>query len=94
MRFFAPALGVPEDPVTGSAHGPMAAFLWYSGLLDKSKKVLNFRGGQGKYINRPGLVHVTLLHNGKSLEELQIAGEAITVLDGTMLLKAETMGDL
>jgi hypothetical protein len=34
------------------------------------------------------------MNNGKSLEELQIAGEAITVLDGTMLLKAETMGDL
>jgi PhzF family phenazine biosynthesis protein len=94
MRFFAPALGVPEDPVTGSAQGPMAGFLWHCGLLDKRKKVFTFRGGQGQYVNRPGIVHVTLINNGKSLEELQIAGEAVTVLDGTMLLKVATTEEL
>src|SRR5262249_23897900 len=26
-RFFAPAAGIPEDPVTGSVHGPLAVFL-------------------------------------------------------------------
>ena len=40
MRFFAPALGVNEDPVTGSANGPMAALLPAAptDLLDQEKK--------------------------------------------------------
>lgn len=94
MRFFAPALGVPEDPVTGSAQGPMAAFLWHCGLLDKKKKVFTFRGGQGRFIQRPGIVHITMINNGKSIEEIAIAGEAVTVLDGTMMLKHVTTDEL
>ena len=39
--FFAPALGVNEDPVTGSANGPMAVYLLHNGLLDQEKKILH-----------------------------------------------------
>ena len=32
-RFFAPHYGVPEDPATGSVHGPLALYLWRYGLV-------------------------------------------------------------
>lgn len=45
-RFFAPACGIPEDPVTGSAHTSLSPY--WSEILDKSKmtaKQLSKRGG-------------------------------------------------
>ncbi len=45
-RFFAPACGIPEDPVTGSAHTSLSPY--WSEVLDKSKmtaKQLSKRGG-------------------------------------------------
>lgn len=45
-RFFAPSCGIPEDPVTGSAHTSMSPY--WSKELDKSKmtaKQLSKRGG-------------------------------------------------
>ncbi len=88
MRFFAPELGVFEDPVTGSANGPMAAFLWENGFLDKKKKLHTFKAAQGRFVGRPGTVSVIMKNNGESLEEIQIAGNAYTVLDGTMIMSA------
>ncbi|MEM9531688.1 MAG: PhzF family phenazine biosynthesis protein [Pseudomonadota bacterium] len=46
-RFFAPALGVPEDPVTGSAHCELAPY--WAGRLGKdtmTARQLSRRGGQ------------------------------------------------
>ncbi len=46
-RFFAPAAGVDEDPVTGSAHSQLIPF--WSNKLGKKKmkaKQLSFRGGE------------------------------------------------
>lgn len=45
-RFFAPACGIPEDPVTGSAHTSLSPY--WSEVLDKTKmtaKQLSQRGG-------------------------------------------------
>jgi PhzF family phenazine biosynthesis protein len=46
-RFFAPGLGVPEDPVTGSAHCMLAP--WWSARLGKNRLVarqVSARGGR------------------------------------------------
>ena len=45
-RFFAPQCGIPEDPVTGSAHTTLAPY--WSGVFGKTKmtaKQLSERGG-------------------------------------------------
>lgn len=89
MRFFAPALGVMEDPVTGSANGPMAAFLWVNGYLDKSKNIFTFKSTQGRFVNRPGHVSVFLKIKENQIAELQIGGEAVTVMEGTLLMNAQ-----
>lgn len=89
MRFFAPALGVMEDPVTGSANGPMAAFLWTNGYLDDKKKLFTFKAAQGRFVNRPGLVSVFLKIRDNQIDELQIGGEAVTVMEGTLLMNAQ-----
>ncbi len=85
MRFFAPSLGVNEDPVTGSANGPMGVFLYKNGLLEKSKKLITLRGAQGHFINRPGYVTVTMLiSKNNAVDDLRISGQAVTVLEGAI----------
>lgn len=86
MRFFAPSLGILEDPVTGSANGPMAVFLWYNGFLNEDQKLFNFKAEQGRFVDRPGVIHVQMHATDAAVDELMIAGEAVTVIDGQMLM--------
>jgi PhzF family phenazine biosynthesis protein len=71
-RFFAPAVGVPEDPVTGSAHCCLAPF-WSNRL---GKRVMT--GYQASA--RGGVVKVRL-----EGERVVLAGQAVTVLIGDLL---------
>lgn len=81
-RFFAPQLGVVEDPVTGSANGPTAIWLMEAGLLKKE----TVRGKQGNPSGRKGYVDVLSEWEEQKLTRLTIAGTACTVLDGTIAL--------
>ncbi len=70
-RFFAPQSGVPEDPVTGSAHCSLAPY--WSAKLGKSE----MRGFQAS--QRGGEVGV--LVEG---DRVKLRGRAVTVLEGTL----------
>lgn len=84
LRFFAPALGISEDPVTGSANGPMAVYLWQNGLLEPDENYFSFRGFQGYFLNRSGHVIVNMAIKNGGVDFLQIAGQAVTVLEGNI----------
>lgn len=85
-RFFAPHTGINEDPVTGSAHGPLAVYLFESGLLNVENGRCVFQAEQGDAIGRRGRITVELcVENGKPVS-LRIGGRAVTVLEGEMLL--------
>jgi predicted PhzF superfamily epimerase YddE/YHI9 len=71
-RFFAPQSGVPEDPVTGSAHCTLAPF--WGERLGKAE----MRAYQASA--RGGVLRVRL--NG---ERVAICGQAVTVLRGELL---------
>jgi predicted PhzF superfamily epimerase YddE/YHI9 len=70
-RFFGPAVGITEDPVTGSAHTALAP-LWSARLGRDSLTGLQVSA-------RAGLVHTSLLG-----ERVELTGYAITVLDGQL----------
>lgn len=56
MRCFAPLVGIPEDPFTGSVLGGLTAYVDTFGLLPKDET--HFRVEQGHFIERPGIVEV------------------------------------
>ncbi len=91
LRFFAPSLGIYEDPVTGTANGPMAVFLWENGFLNPNKKHFSLRGSQGDYIQRPGVVHVNMAIKDGEASFIQIAGEAVSVIEGNLRLRGQSM---
>lgn len=72
-RFFAPAVGVNEDPVTGSAHCCLAPF--WAARLGKTEMV----GYQASH--RGGVVRVRL--DG---DRVKLGGQAVTVLKGQLLV--------
>jgi predicted PhzF superfamily epimerase YddE/YHI9 len=71
-RFFGPAVGIPEDPVTGSAHCALGP-LWGE-RLGKSSLV----GYQAS--PRGGLVKVTLAG-----DRVRLSGQAVTIMRGELL---------
>jgi PhzF family phenazine biosynthesis protein len=79
IRCFAPAFGVPEDPVTGSANGALPAYLAHHGLLDRVGR--EYLATQATELGRDGRVRVRLLdERGRS----EIGGQAVTVIEGEL----------
>lgn len=59
-RMFAPALGIPEDPVNGSGHGPLGAYLRRHHPSLAERLAGGFRSRMGHFLNRPGEVFVRM----------------------------------
>ncbi len=81
LRFFAPYYGIDEDPVTGSANGPLLLVMRKLGLIEKDTEGKTFTFEQGDFLGRMGRVNVSF-SQGKN--ELMIAGNAVTVLKGEL----------
>jgi PhzF family phenazine biosynthesis protein len=88
-RFFAPEAGIVEDPVTGSANGPLGVYL-YQYALPRDYPVasfvlpdgrIEFVGEQGDEIKRKGRVKIRLRVTGHGVKQVSIAGEAVTIMD-------------
>ena len=71
-RFFAPSVGVDEDPVTGSAHCCLGPY-WSEQL--KKKELLAYQASE-----RGGVVRVRVMG-----ERVRLGGRAITVLVGELV---------
>jgi trans-2,3-dihydro-3-hydroxyanthranilate isomerase len=80
-RFFAPACGVNEDPVTGSAHGPLAAYLAASGLVGHAKGRSALLCLQGRPGDRTGLVRA-IATAGPGGYAVRIGGVCHTTIRG------------
>jgi trans-2,3-dihydro-3-hydroxyanthranilate isomerase len=78
-RMFAPALGVAEDPATGSAAGPLALHLARHRWLAYGKQI-EIR--QGEEIGRPSLLHARVEGTDERLERVVVGGSAVIVSRG------------
>ncbi|MDE2347270.1 MAG: PhzF family phenazine biosynthesis isomerase [Gammaproteobacteria bacterium] len=81
-RMFCPALGIPEDPVSGNAHAMLAAYLFDAGLIGAASP--RFTGRQGSQMRRPGQVSVTLELEHGALHAVRIGGSAVIVCEGRL----------
>ncbi len=75
-RMFCPVIGIPEDPVSGNAHGMLGAYLVQHGLLDVNDGCAQLTGYQGRSMHRPGEVQVKILVDGTRASHVQITGSA------------------
>jgi trans-2,3-dihydro-3-hydroxyanthranilate isomerase len=78
-RMFGPALGVPEDPATGSAAGPLAVHLARHGRTRFGERI-EIR--QGAEIGRPSVLYAVAEGSGERLERVGVGGSAVLVARG------------
>lgn len=81
VRSFAPAAGIPEDPVCGSGNATVAAYLVETGMLKDIGD--EYAASQGTEMGRDGRVHVRVSGNGRVIE---IGGSSVTVIEGQISL--------
>lgn len=77
-RFFGPNVGIAEDPATGSAAGPLAAYLVARKLASEDRPVIV---EQGRAMGRPGRIEVRVSGGG-----VRVSGEAVVVVEGSLRL--------
>lgn len=70
-----PALGLSEDPVTGSLNAALAQWLTHDGTLPRS-----YVASQGTVVQRSGRVHIETDETGV----IWVGGDTVTVVAGTV----------
>ena len=76
-RMFCPALGIPEDPVSGNAHAMLGVYLRQHELIDPG--AVGFVGEQGRFVDRPGRVAVSFGIGAAGTGSIAITGDAAIV---------------
>jgi trans-2,3-dihydro-3-hydroxyanthranilate isomerase len=78
-RMFAPGAGVPEDPATGSAAGPLAVHLVRHGRAAYGEQ-LEIR--QGEEIGRPSFIYARVEGTEGQITKVAVGGSAVIVARG------------
>ena len=78
-RMFAPADGVPEDPATGSAAGPLACHLARHGLIAFGEEI---EISQGMELGRPSTLYARVEGTAERIERVEVGGSAVIVARG------------
>jgi len=82
-RMFAPTEGIAEDPATGSAAGPLGAFLLAHGALAPGADgVARLEVAQGVELGRPSRIFVEVEGEGRDVRAVRVGGAAIAVGGG------------
>lgn len=82
-RMFAPSLGIPEDPGTGSASGPLGAYLFQHNAVPAGTAT-RLVSLQGVRMGRPCRIQIALSSRAGVLEEVRVGGQAVVVGEGTL----------
>ncbi len=78
-----PLSGIPEDPATGNAAGPLAAYMARAGLLAPGARRVVL---QGAAINRPSLLTVAVTGAADHIEDVLVGGPVQPILRGELTL--------
>lgn len=83
-RMFAPhTSGVPEDPATGSASGPLGAYLVERGLVAPADTV-DIVSEQGTRMGRPSFIRIHVGMRAGRISEILVGGSVVPVIEGRL----------
>jgi trans-2,3-dihydro-3-hydroxyanthranilate isomerase len=82
-RMFAPTSGVPEDPATGSAAGPLAMHLARHGRIAFDEEI---EISQGDEIGRPSKLYARVTGDPENVDTIEVGGSAVVVARGEFRL--------
>jgi trans-2,3-dihydro-3-hydroxyanthranilate isomerase len=83
-RMFAPhTSGVPEDPATGSASGPLGAYLVERGLAAPGD-TLDIVSEQGTRMGRQSFIRIRVGMRAGRVSEIRVGGSVVPVIEGRL----------
>ena len=82
VRHLAGPIGIPEDPVTGSAAAALGSCLAAEGMITGARPALTVL--QGHHIGRPGRVDVRVDMGANGPAAVTVGGAVVPVRDGTV----------
>jgi trans-2,3-dihydro-3-hydroxyanthranilate isomerase len=82
-RMFAPAIGIFEDPATGSASGALGAYLVQNGVVDVGP-MTELMVEQGYEMERPSNILVRVESDEDVIQSVKVGGQVIMVVEGTL----------
>jgi trans-2,3-dihydro-3-hydroxyanthranilate isomerase len=83
-RMFAPhTSGIPEDPATGSASGPLGAYLVERGLVAPADTV-SILSEQGTRMGRPSFIRIRVGMRAGRISEILVGGSVVPVIEGRL----------
>ncbi|MHA1481095.1 MAG: PhzF family phenazine biosynthesis protein, partial [Candidatus Thorarchaeota archaeon] len=85
VRMFAPEVGVVEDPATGSAAGPLAAYVEQYDILRREKRCKDIVIEQGYEIKRPSKIIATVIGENDFIG-VHVSGKTRLIAEGTFYL--------
>jgi trans-2,3-dihydro-3-hydroxyanthranilate isomerase len=81
-RMYAPTIGVPEDPATGSA---AAGFAGYLAKRDRrTEGTLSWRVEQGFEMGRPSILDIEADKSGGAVTGVRVGGKSVLVMQGEL----------
>ena len=83
-RMFAPEHGVPEDPATGGATGPLGAFMMRHGLVSSADGT-RFVSEQGTKMGRRSFLHVHI-RGQRGANGIEVGGYVTPIVEATMTI--------
>jgi len=87
MRMFAPGLGVPEDPATGSASGGLGAYLVKNRVFTpKENGTTYLTNEQGYEIGRPSTIYIEVDGTADHITAVRVGGQAVLFIEGVVTL--------
>jgi len=84
VRMFAPSLGVPEDPATGSANGTLGAYLVHHQAVPVSDGTNHFVSEQGAEMGRPSTLDILVDRSGGEVTRVRVGGQVVPVVEGSV----------
>ena len=86
-RMFAPGLGINEDPATGSAAGPLGAYLVrQKRMVPGADGEARIRLEQGVEMGRPSRIEIAVKTDGEAIIGVRVGGSAALIAEGDLLL--------
>ena len=82
VRMFAPLLGVPEDPATGSANGALGAYLVHHRVATVTGPTVYILSEQGAEIHRPSTLYVEVDRTGEEITAVRVGGQVVPIVEG------------
>lgn len=82
-RMFAPVFGIPEDPATGGASGPLGGYLVHHEAVP-AEQATHMVSLQGAKMGRPSRIHISIDARDGLIKAVRVGGQAVLVGEGTI----------